>query len=391
MKGKKGEGETKGTGGEGEGHDPRPTNQTKPLTNSRQKAEQAARRSKRSNLCELHKELHKNDDSDNTRLERFLALIHPNSTLSKKQGEGQTNIGQKRFEKEPGLQTGKDFNTKKKKLKQRKYDNKSVLIEKFSKTGHHEIKNKKPTKNPYRPIRRAKQKNTVKKGWARERGDGKKPPTNKSKRIVPANPMPTEKEADATEVSEAADEPEKRRPKSHCRIGGRRLASPPAPWRGKPPDNDKWGGRSACGFIRSRFYNEAGPRSCAPPGLGHSTRRLSPPVPSLARRKVQGTGISEAARPLHIRVIGQIEAKPLLASPATSNFTLPAQGIDSKNKIIERKKGRREGKKGEDKSKSPEKQDYRKNPDRNFLELQNKDGRRDESQDDRRTKFHMPD
>ena len=188
MKGKKGEGETKGTGGKGNSHDPRPTNQTKPLTISRQIAEQAARRPKRSKLCELHKELHKHDESDNTRLEGFLALIHPNSTLSKKQGEGQTNIGQKRFEKEPGLQTGKGFNTKKKKLKQRKYDNKSVFIGKISKTGHHEIKNKKTTKNPYRPIRRAKQKNTVKKGWARERGDGKKTTNQQNKKDRASEP-----------------------------------------------------------------------------------------------------------------------------------------------------------------------------------------------------------
>ena len=120
MKGKKGEGETKGTGGEGKGYDPRSTNQTKPLTISRQKAEQAARRPKRSNLCELHKELHKNDDSDNTRLEGSLAPIHHIYTLSKKQGEGQQNIGQKRFGKEPGLQTGKGFNTKKKKAETKK-------------------------------------------------------------------------------------------------------------------------------------------------------------------------------------------------------------------------------------------------------------------------------
>ena len=130
MKGKKGVREKKGSKGKGKGHDPRPTKQTKPPTISRQIAEQAARRPKRSKLCELHKELHKNDESDNTRLERFLALIHPNSTLSKKQGGGQKDIGQKRFEKEPGLQTGKDFNTKKKKSKQRKYDNKSGFIEK---------------------------------------------------------------------------------------------------------------------------------------------------------------------------------------------------------------------------------------------------------------------
>ena len=148
------------------------------------------------------------------------------------------------------------------------------------------------------------------------------------------------------------------------------------------------GGRPACGFIRPRPGGEGGPRSCAPPGPA-STRRLSPPVPSLARRKVLGTGINEAARPFHKKEIGQNKAKPHLASPATSNFTLPAQGIDTKTKIIENiRKGRREGKKkgGDEISESPEKQDSREIFDRKVCDV---DARMDD--DATRNKTEMMD
>ena len=107
-----------------------------------------------------------------------------------------------------------------------------------------------------------------------------------------------------------ATEPRKKAEVPLSNRRGSARVSLPAPLLGKPLGNGKRRGRPAWWFIGLVSITRPARKLRTSRALRFYTL-LIPSCTQPARRKVQGTGISEAARPLHFRVIGKNWLKPL--------------------------------------------------------------------------------